>query len=116
MYTVVVTAVCVSVCVDVTWGNGRGYPLVVHYWADLQSVHGFRCYDNIAPEMRDVSEYLYSLYTWLKFAIPVISLELVKLGTTNLVCTRTLTRVGHSSKHVSLLANGMRLGSRDLWK
>jgi len=22
-------------------------PLVVHYWADLQSVHGFRCYDNM---------------------------------------------------------------------
>jgi len=20
---------------------------LVHYWADLQSVHGFRCYDNI---------------------------------------------------------------------
>jgi len=31
---------------DVTWGNGRGCPLVVHDWADLQSVHGFRCYDN----------------------------------------------------------------------
>jgi len=28
-------------------GNGRGCPLVVHYWADLQSVDGFRCYDNI---------------------------------------------------------------------
>jgi len=23
-----------------------GCPLVVHYWADLQPVHGFRCYDN----------------------------------------------------------------------
>ena len=32
---------------DVTWGNGRGCPLVVHYWAHLQSAHGFRCYDNI---------------------------------------------------------------------
>jgi len=32
---------------DVSWGNGRGFPLVVHYWADLQSVHRFRCYDNI---------------------------------------------------------------------
>ena len=31
---------------DVTWGNGRGCPLVVHYWADLQSVHGFCSYDN----------------------------------------------------------------------
>ena len=28
--------------------NGRWRPLVVRYWADLQSVHGFRCYDNIA--------------------------------------------------------------------
>jgi len=36
-------------CMDlgVTWGNGRGCPLVVHYWPDLQLVHGFRCYDNI---------------------------------------------------------------------
>ena len=29
-----------------------GCPLVVHYWADLQSVHGFRCYDNIAPNVK----------------------------------------------------------------
>jgi len=34
---------------DVTWGRGRGRgcPLVVHYWADLQSGHGLRCYGNI---------------------------------------------------------------------
>ena len=32
---------------DVTWGRGRGCPLVVHYWADLQSVHRLRCYGNI---------------------------------------------------------------------
>jgi len=37
---------------DVSWGNGRGCPLVVHHWADLQSVHGFRCYDNIAPNAK----------------------------------------------------------------
>jgi len=37
---------------DVTWGNGRECPVVVHYWADLQSVHGFRCYDNIAPNTK----------------------------------------------------------------
>jgi len=37
---------------DVTSGNGRGCPLVVYYWADLQSVHGFRCYDNIAPNAK----------------------------------------------------------------
>jgi len=54
-------SVCVSVCVclsaavrphyctdpDVTWRRGRGCPLVVHYWADLQSVHGLHCYGNI---------------------------------------------------------------------
>jgi len=54
-------SVCVSVCLsvcpsphshyctdpDVSWGNGRECPLVVHCLADLQSVHGFRCYDNI---------------------------------------------------------------------
>ena len=44
-------------------GEWQGCPLVVHYWADLQSVHGFRCYDNIA-RTRNVSECLYSLYTW----------------------------------------------------
>ena len=27
-------------------------PLVVHCWTDLQSVHGFRCYDNIAPNAK----------------------------------------------------------------
>jgi len=37
---------------DAVLGNGRGCPLVVHYWADLQSVHGFRCYDNIVPNAK----------------------------------------------------------------
>jgi len=51
--------VCLSVCLRpyahttaptdpaVTWGRGRGCPLVVHYLADLQSVHRLRCYGNI---------------------------------------------------------------------
>ena len=29
-----------------------GVPIVVHYLADLQSVHGFRCYGNIAPNAK----------------------------------------------------------------
>ena len=37
----------------------------VHCWADLQSVHGFRCYENIA-RTRNTSEWLYSLYACLK--------------------------------------------------
>ena len=61
--------VCVSVCMsvaarphyctdpDVTWGSGRGCPLVVHYWADLQSGYGLRCYGNIT-RTRNVSEYM----------------------------------------------------------
>jgi len=56
--------VCLSVCLsvaafphyctdpDVFWGNGRACPLAVHCWADLQSVHGFRWYDNIAPNAK----------------------------------------------------------------
>ena len=57
MYSILVTRVCVCVCAclcvclslaacplyctdpDVTWGC----PHVVHYWADFQSVYGFRC-------------------------------------------------------------------------
>jgi len=38
-------------------GNGRGWPLVVHYWADLQSGHRLRCYGNIT-QARNVSEYM----------------------------------------------------------
>ena len=53
--------VCLSVCLslaafphyctdqDVSWGM---VVVVVHYWADLQWVHGFRCYDNIAPNAK----------------------------------------------------------------
>jgi len=35
-------AACLHYCTDpdVTWSSGRGCPLIVHYWADLQSVHG----------------------------------------------------------------------------
>jgi len=38
-------------------GSGRGCPLFVHYWADLQSGHGLRCYGNIT-RTRNVSEYM----------------------------------------------------------
>jgi len=54
----VCVCVCVSVCLsaaaclhyctdpELTWGSGRGCPVVVNYWADLQSVHRLRCYGN----------------------------------------------------------------------
>ena len=50
-------AACPHYCTDpdVTWGSGRGCPLVMHYWADLQLVHGLRYYGNIT---RNVSEYM----------------------------------------------------------
>jgi len=34
-----------------------GCPVVVHYWADLQSVHGLRCCGNIT-RTRNISEYM----------------------------------------------------------
>jgi len=43
-------------------GDGRGCPLVVGYWADLQSVHGFRCYDNIAPNAKCQRVLVLALY------------------------------------------------------
>jgi len=41
-------------CTDpgATWGMVGVPPFVVHYWVDLQSVHGFRCYDNVAANAR----------------------------------------------------------------
>jgi len=33
-------------------GESYGVPLVVHYRVDLQSAHGFRCYDNIPPNAK----------------------------------------------------------------
>jgi len=64
----VCVCVCVCVCLSVcpcgrmpTLLHGPGCnlvtcPLVVHYWADLQSVRGLRCYCNIT---RNVSEYYF---------------------------------------------------------
>jgi len=42
--------------------------LVVHYWADLQLIHGFHCYDNIAPNAK-WQQVLYSLYSWLLLGV-----------------------------------------------
>ena len=47
-------SMCVCVCLSVSLSlaafphyctdpDVRGFPIVVHHWADLQSVHGFRC-------------------------------------------------------------------------
>ena len=54
-------------------GTGMGCPLVVHCWADLQSVHELRCYANIT-QMRNVSEYMLVLTLCLVlFAFVVLS-------------------------------------------
>jgi len=47
-------------------------PLVVHYWADLQSVHGFRCYDNSANAKRQ--------------QVLVLALCLVSYSSIQLIC------------------------------
>ena len=54
---IVVTPICVCLSVrgrmptllhgpGCNLGSRRGCPLVVHYWADLQSLHALRCYGN----------------------------------------------------------------------
>jgi len=93
---ILIMAVCVSVClslatfphycmdVDVSWGNGRGCPLVVHYWTDLQSVYGFRCYNNIAPNAK--------YWRVLVLALCLVSVSdqvLVNGVLTMLTCTHT---------------------------
>jgi len=52
-------AACPHYCTDpdVTWGSGRGCPLVVHYRADLQARHGLRCFGNVT-RTRNVSEHM----------------------------------------------------------
>ena len=43
-------------------GNGRGaLQLCTHYWADLQSVHEFRCYDNSAEREKSSSACILAL-------------------------------------------------------
>jgi len=56
---------------DVTWRNARERPLVVHYWADLQSLHGFHCCDNMAPNAKCQRVLMLALclvdgYRWMK--------------------------------------------------
>jgi len=76
--------VCVSVCVCLslaacphycthpaaTWDNGRGCPLVLHYWANLQSVHGFRCYNNITSNAKCQRVLVLALCLVLSVSIP----------------------------------------------
>jgi len=82
--------VCLSLAVfphhctdpDVSWGNGKGCPLVVHYWADLQLVQRFRCYDNIAQNAKcqqvlvlcyRAGHYIFALWFFLFFSSPNLS-------------------------------------------
>jgi len=92
------TSVCLSVCLSVrghmptllhgprcNLGSGIGCPLVVHYWADLQLVHGLRCYGNITRTLvkckrEMLASAVWSLCAWL-FKWPsfpkLIQIELV---------------------------------------
>jgi len=69
----VITCVCLSVhsrMLTLLHGprSDRGCPLVLHYWADLQSVHGLHCYGNIT-RTRNVSEYMLVLALRLVFLV-----------------------------------------------
>jgi len=98
---IVVTRVCVSAaacshyCTDpgVTWGSGRGCPLVVHYLADLQSVHGLRCYGNIT-RTQNVSEYMLVLALCL---IPFVDVRVSDIGPN---CDISLTRAVYVNRFI----------------
>jgi len=62
---------CVGIKRDDDDDRMVGCVLVVHYWLDLQSVHGFRCYDNIIALNAKCQRVLYSLYTWLLLLLMV---------------------------------------------
>ena len=72
-------------------GSGRGCPLVVPYWADLQSVHGFRCYGNIT-QTQNVSEYMLVLAVCL---VTLVSLYLIVL----LIIPNTLVALLNAYMH-----------------
>jgi len=90
LVTRVCLCVCLSVCLSVhriptllhrpgcKLGEWWGCPLVVHYRADLQPVHGFRCYDNIA-QTRNVSECLYSPYAWFLYCTCIWQLNIKRM-------------------------------------
>jgi len=50
---------------DVTWGNGRGAPgcALLGGFA-MQSVYGFRCYDNILPNAKCERVLVLAIYAW----------------------------------------------------
>ena len=74
-------------------GEWQGCPLVVHYWADLQSVNGFRCYDK-QRRTRNVSECLSSLYAWF----------FLQLQTTSILCGDLHTFIISPLVHFCFLA------------
>ena len=74
--------VCLSVCLslaafphyctdpDISWGM-VGVPPSCAILSDLQSMRGFRCYDNVA-QTGNVSECLYSLYARFSIFVPFL--------------------------------------------
>jgi len=70
-------------CIDpnVTWRNGRGCPLVLCYWADLQLVHWFGCYDNILPNAKCLRVLVLALCLVIKVTTCLENLEMSRKST-----------------------------------
>jgi len=60
-----------------------GVSLVVQYWADLQSVQGFRCYDNVA-RTRNVSKCSVLALCLVRFVVYVLRDKLYSTFTAKL--------------------------------
>jgi len=80
---ILATAVCVSVPRRIptllhgprcNLGNGRGCPVVVHYLADLQLVHGIRCCDKHSAKCEMLLSACTHSMPGLHFAVLFLSL------------------------------------------
>jgi len=95
------------------WELGRGCPLVVHYCVDLQSVHRFRCYDNIARTW-NVRNCLYSVYAWLAFLILIDDRCRICASVTKGCCSHLIAVVLSASSN-STPREGRWIHSSSLW-
>jgi len=78
-------------------GEWWGCPLVVHYWADLQSVHGSRCYDNSAKREMSASACTCSMHGLIICGVVLVGL-IITNGQRDLTKCRIATAHGLFSR------------------
>ena len=94
-------AACPHYCTDpdVTWGSGRGCPIVVQYWMDLQSLHGLRCYacTRSMPSFQRT-------HVHVRYLLSPVRLSVVYLSVTRMRPTQSVEIFGNISTPFATLA------------